>query len=456
MYPFLLGVTAVVILVALLLAYRRTGDSLHPLVLICPMFLAMYVLLPVKLLYDEDFGFFLTNSQLVFAQTVTVCGVFSFCLGCLMASWKKTPNPPVAFPVSRSVREKLFIAALVLGTLGVLGYLVGIFNVGGFWEAYGKAYGGGLVESGYVREASSLCLPAIAFIFVSRVGRRLSVIDLAAIFVFALPFVIQGILGARRGPTFLIVVTVGVGWYLMRNKRPAILLVLSAGVVVGLLLLLLATNRNSIFLGSDWNLETSPLDYTRAGTGNEYIYGAGTIVHFSMTGDFYWGRRYFAIVFIRPIPKQFWPDKYKDVGIPQIEENLASGVEELAETVGWVGAMGSAGGMISDMWIEFSWWSMLPLFLIGAFHGYAWRRSCVKGRFATVVYVLTAALTLFLISQALEAMIYRFLYMCVPAWLIWQWVKAVPLKERWLRYSLLARERMLAPIAEADQVSRGL
>ena len=77
-YSALIAATAVVTLLAFFVAYHRTKDSFHPLVLICPMFLALYVLLPVKLLYDDDFSFFLTNSQLVFVQTVILCGVFPY------------------------------------------------------------------------------------------------------------------------------------------------------------------------------------------------------------------------------------------------------------------------------------------------------------------------------------------------------------------------------------------
>lgn len=453
MYLLLVGTTGLVTLLALIVAYRRTRDSLHPLVLICPMFLALYVLLPLKLLNDDELSSFLTDSQLVFVQAVILCGVSSFYLGCLLASWKKETNPPAAFQISTLVRRRMFVGALVLGALGLAGYLLGIFNVGGFWEAYGKAYGGGLTESGYIREVPSLCIPAIVFILIARTGKRLSPIDWLSVFVFALPFVIQGVLGARRAPTFHIAVSIGIGWYMMRNHRPSIPIVLTVGIGIGLLLLVLVTNRDSIFLGSDWNLETSPLEYTKAGTGNEYVYGAGTIIHFSLTEDYYWGRRYFAVLFVRPIPKQLWPHKYSDVGIPQIEENLGSGVEELSETVGWVGALGSAGGIVSDMWIEFWWPSMVVLFLIGWFYGHSWRMSRVKGKFATVIYVLMASLTLYLVFQTLEAMLYRFLFMIIPAWLVWQWVKAVPRIGRVTGYYLIAPQR--PPLAEPGAVCVG-
>jgi oligosaccharide repeat unit polymerase len=452
MYVFLLGATGGVIVLAVSLSYLRTRDSFHPLVFIGPMFLALYVLLPSKLLYEGDLANYLNEDQLIFIQKVTLCGVFSFCLGCMVASWKK-PESTEAIQLSPRLRERMFIGAVILGTLGVLGYVIGIANVGGFWQAYGQAYGGGVSDSGYIRELWSVCIPAIVLILIGGTGQKLSPVKWITILVFALPFVLQGSLGARRGPTFLIVISIGVGWYMMRNRRPAILTVLTVGIGVGLLLLLLATNRSSMFLGSDWNLETSPLEYTKAGTGNEYIYGAGTIIHFSTTGEFYWGRRYLVILFVRPIPKQLWPHKYSDVRIPQIEENLGSGVEELSDTLGWVGALGAAGGLVSDMWIEFWWLSMAVLFLIGWCYGYCWRLSCIKGRFAAVIYVLMTSLTVFLVTQTLEAMLVRFLFMIVPAWLIWQWVKAAPRRGRVPGYYLIARERL--PLAEPGAVSAG-
>jgi hypothetical protein len=222
------------------------------------------------------------------------------------------------------------------------------------------------------------------------------------------------------------------------------LAVLTVGVVVGSLLLFLASNRDNIYLGSSWDLENKTLEYTKAGTGNEYIYGAGTILHFSMTNDYYWGRRYLTVLFVRPIPRQLWPNKYEDVGIPQIEENLGTGGEALTYTLGWAGAPGASNGIVSDMWIEFWWLGLAALFLIGWLHGFCWRRAYANGQFAIVVYIIMASLSLYLVTQTLEAMLYRFLFMIIPTWLFWKWARSEPGRRRSLGYQLLERERLLS------------
>jgi oligosaccharide repeat unit polymerase len=449
MYVLLLFATGVVAIVSLIIAFRRTRDPFHPLVLICPMFIALYAILPLKLLYDDDLRSFLSESNLIFAQTITLFGVFTFCAGCLVASWKKATPPTTAFQISRSLRRRILIGALVLGVIGFGAYWLGISNAGGFEAAYGRAYGGGVTDFGYIREASSLCIPAIVFILLARKGPWPTPLELLAIIIFALPSILQGVLGARRGPSFLIVSTIGLGWYMMRNRRPSVLIVLKVGLVVALLLLLLVSNRDNIFLGSDWDLENTPLEYTKAGPANEYIYGAATIIHASMTNEYYWGKRYLVVLFVRPIPIQLWPKKYEDVGIPQMEENLGTGGEALSYTVGWAGAPGASNGIVSDMWIEFWWVGLAALFVIGWLYGFSWRRAYVNGQFATVVYVIIASLSLYLVSQTLEAMLYRFLYMIIPAWLFWSLAKNVR-RQKSRRLSPTATRRV---IFEPDELA---
>ncbi|MEJ7709652.1 MAG: hypothetical protein WKF84_07280 [Pyrinomonadaceae bacterium] len=216
---------------------------------------------------------------------------------------------------------------------------------------------------------------------------------------------------------------------MVRARRPQPLFFLVAGCGLGLLMLFLVSNRESIYLGSEWNLDKSVFDYLKVenpehGTGNEYIYGGGTILHASVGEEYYWGRRYFAEVFVRPIPRQLWPNKYEAVGLEQLEQNAGAGGEELLDTIGWSGAFGAAPGMIADLWLEFWWFSLLALYAIGWGYAKVWRLACLKGNFYVVIYVFMASLSIFLIFQTIEAILVRFLFMAGSSWLVWSWAKA--------------------------------
>ena len=72
------------------------------------------------------------------------------------------------------------------------------------------------------------------------------------LFLFALPSLTQGLLGARRGPTFMLFATLGMTWYLYRNRRPAFFRWLVSATCLGYLILFLVANRNSIYIGSSF------------------------------------------------------------------------------------------------------------------------------------------------------------------------------------------------------------
>ena len=107
------------------------------------------------------------------------------------------------------------------------------------------------------------------------------------------------------------------GWYFSRPKRPPLLLVAAGGFVLGWFVLFLVTNRTQIYLGSDFDMKTSVSnDIERPDTGNEYIYGSGTVLSAKRHDHYFWMRRYLAQIVVRPIPSAIWPTKYADFGVP--------------------------------------------------------------------------------------------------------------------------------------------
>jgi hypothetical protein len=71
------------------------------------------------------------------------------------------------------------------------------------------------------------------------------------------------------------------------------------------------------------------------------------------------------------------------------------------------------------MWIEFWWASFLVILCLGWAYGRAWARAVVQGGPWVVVYCLMFAVSIFLVMQSLEAMLFRFLLLVVPGLLAW-------------------------------------
>jgi hypothetical protein len=218
----------------------------------------------------------------------------------------------------------------------------------------------------------------------------------------------------------MIAVVLAMTWYLNRGTRPPLLLTAGAGLLVGALMLFLVSNRGAIYMGSDSELTTEVTDIVeRPDTGNEYIYGAGSMLSAEQTLKFFGGKRYLAEVLIRPIPSAVWPTKYEDFGLPELTHNAGT-AEGLTETLGWAGADGAAPGFIADLWVEFRWFSMPTLWLLGRLYGRFWRNAQLRGGPWVAQYIVVAALSVYLVMQTMEAVIFRFLLMSLPIWLTWR------------------------------------
>ncbi len=413
--------TAWVSVAALVVAYKTSRDVFHPLILAVPMILAMYVFLPLKLLVGGSLTSYLSIEELQYIQVINLLGITAFCFGCLKGGWGggrgRSQGPA---PLARNA----LWASLILGGIGVLGYLIMISNAGGFVAAYGRPHGGGVSPYGYIRDSVNLCIPACVLIMTSARGRKLSQLERAACGLFAAPFLIQGVLSTSRGSFFVVVTALAVSWYWKRRRRPRMSLLYAAGLVMGALVLFLASNRSSIHLGSNWDVDRSPFALLKAGSGgisgDEYIYGAGSIIDASAEDRYFWGRRYFAAFFINPIPRQIWPDKYEAAGIPQIERNFGTEGKNFRWVLGWEGGSGSATGMVADMWLEFWWFSLLALGFIGWAYGRWWWAARWKGGFYQIAYVVAVSLLVYLIFQDLDAMLFVFMEMVIPAWALWR------------------------------------
>jgi hypothetical protein len=236
------------------------------------MMLLMYAWMPFKLDSIGGLDGFFQRDQLIFIQAINLCAVIFFVLGCLSIGCRL---PEGRVPKLQASPMALFAGGTIVGCVGLAAWVFTIMNVGGFTAAFSQAYAGGYDDNGYIRDGSLLMFPGFLLILAASMKRGFRVLDSCLMVLFIVPWMLQGLFTARRGPTFMIAVFLTMGWYMNRRKRPSLLLTLGAGLVLGFLMLFLVANRGNIYMGSDRELSadlTSTIE--TPDTGNEYIYGA--------------------------------------------------------------------------------------------------------------------------------------------------------------------------------------
>lgn len=424
MFESLIVATALLCLAGILVGGWYYRDTFHPLVYIAALLGVLYVMYPAYLLWEGDLWLFLSEDALVESQAIYLAGAAAMLLGVAKGAGRRVKSVAVRSNYEPGYWLRLRAAAIVLGLVGVAGFTYCIITVGGMEAAFGASYGGGFHDSGYVRETFLLTLPALIWLMVAYESGRPSLLVWGLIVLIASPFLIQGILGARRGPIFMAAAGLGVGWYLMRQTRPRLLTVLGGGTLVGGLLLFIVTNRGAIYLGSEFELEYQPLQYIGAGIGNEYLYGGALIQHAEGQGGIYWGGRYAQLFLVRPVPKELWPSKYDDAsqafGVPSVDQgNAGLANNDLKYTVGWPGGLGATPGIVADFWVEFWWFGLVGLFGIGWVYGRAWRKGVTRGGAWVPCFGILTALSIYLVMQSLEAMGFRALIMLAGSTAIW-------------------------------------
>lgn len=409
---------------AIVAGYRSYRDSFHPLVYLGALCAFLYGAMP--LLIASGLPEYFTRDQLLFVQALNLAGVASLLAGVRVGSGKRLKISADPLPnLSKPQRRRIALGAKAAGLLSTLAFAYGIFHAGGFQGAYGHSYGGGWASSGYIRVLLYVSLPALIWLMIAYRGVRLPRREWLWVALFSAPLAIQGALGARRGPTMMLILGIGVAWYMLHRRRPRLSTVLVGALAIGTLALFLVANRNHIYLGSRYKPTRSPLSVLAAYPGNTYTYGGGVVINRKVRANYGWGRRYLVAFLVRPIPRPIWKNEYREaslaLGIPNVAVNGGFGTSSFVRTVGWVGPEGSWPGVVADLWAAFWWFSLAGLFLIGLLFGSLWARALARGGPWLVLYAITLALSPYLIMQGVEEMGFRLLVLGLIVWLIWKY-----------------------------------
>ena len=248
MLETLVWITAIICAGGMANAYLTYRDPFHPAMVILPMFAFIYVVMPLYQLKAGDLFTYVSEDKLVWVHSIVIAGLVCLIVGLHLGS------AAAAAPENRALigyrPEMLHRGAYILGSMGLTAWGWAVHNGGGITHVFGHAKGMGVSDFGFIREAAYLLIVAVLLLISPEGYAPKNKLWCAAVVCFSLPYALQGLLGAQRGPTFLIVVSLGMSWYLARFQRPSVVTMLSAALALGVLMIFLVTNRDAIYLGS--------------------------------------------------------------------------------------------------------------------------------------------------------------------------------------------------------------
>jgi hypothetical protein len=402
--------------------WMRWRDVFHPTMFCVPQCLFLYAWLPIYGATSDEFEFASRAGYWdELAKFQLVANVM--CIALILGIWRGGRHARKASaPILQQNPNAILAVGVAFGSLGALTWLIGIINVGGFAAAYGHAYGGGWDDSGYVREAAQFGFVATPLIILSRRHGGMQPRHWILVLIFLTPLLLQGLLGARRGPTFLALVCLAGSYILVFRPRIPFVVAAIGAASVGVLLLWLVANRDAIYLGSEEKLDGSVSTMLENWTGNEYLFSSAIVRYVEATDDTFGGRRIFAHMSARIVPHSLWPTKYADV-VSELGLNIdltrGAGipVDRIATITGWDIAVGAAPSFVGDFCLEFGYFAPLAIFAVGFLYGRLWKRSRSDPR-VQPAYVLLAALSIYLLTQTIEAWMFRALLFGLPALII--------------------------------------
>lgn len=403
-------------------AFSKCKDPFLPAVVVLLPFSYAYVIWPYLNEANQELSALLGEERLVYVSFYYFCAITAFFVGLIhypcfsSRSFSGTRSDKHLFGTntfSPVVRRRLFAVAVFLGSLSILAYSYGLLNVGGLVEAYSRSKGGGVVGSGYVGEAVLLSYPAIFLVSLSAQGtRRIGVVKLASSLLFAAPQLLQGTLGGRRGPLFLSLTVLYFAWHIAKNKLPKLLNALISFTLIGFLVLFVLSQRQAVFIGSGESFQLDRLSNILTPERIEdadFIAGASTILVYDQTNNFTWGRDYLVDLFVRPIPRQLWPQKYEDaanlIGYRVVEGG--GDWEYFTQVLGFAPPKGSSVGVAASLYTSFSWLALFAIYFLGRFLSFLWMRHKTRGGIWTIFFCQSMILSIYLPTQSFSAFYQR-------------------------------------------------
>lgn len=459
--------TAAVILTALLVSYRRTGDPLSPLVTFSPMLFYVYAYHPYviqsgmsptaaeTMIHDMNHSagiisvtkplihFFPQPGDIEYILLVNLTSISAFCLGA--SYYRRSTSDDQRFRIleqaaSPGVRQRVLQLSLVMGSLGFVAFWWLVSRSGGPVRMFFHPKPFLTSASGYIGELPMLTYPALLLLAATWQGRRLTLGRLFTLLYIASPQISWAILGKRRGTIFLIGATLAVCWFLIKNKKPNWKVIIGGVGMLGLLLLYVVAHRQES-QQLDLGLQATLTGNHLLTEGDEFVAAGATILASRKCEHHFWGVRAIAMFVIRPIPSVLWPTKWQDMGLGWMETQpglYGLTTSQWNAALGFSPALGTAGGFVADAYLEWAWGGVLACYCLGFGFSWLWKQWGIRGGVWTALYIEAMILSIYLPSQSLGAWSYRFALLAVPTAIVFH--RLIPNSKRQrstVRHSLI-------------------
>lgn len=420
------------------LGYRRTGDPLHPAVILSPLFFLGMVLEPAqRLLHPEIVEFFPNYRGVSFAMTVQYIGMAFFFAGMLstVTSIGLGRNSLSLLDLTLDDRKlrKIRTVAWSLACFASFGYWYGIYLNGGFIRSYSTGKGGGLASmSGYLGEAQNLGVVAVVFYAISLQRSGLRFINVIAALLMMSPTLLQATFGGRRGPMFIAGASLFVSYFIAIGRVPKLKQIVPMLAVLLIGVVFIGSQRENLYFGSERGINLpaflEALFGAQVQRGDNFVASAGATIAIYEMDDYHWGRRFITTYLVRPIPRELWPTKYDDIsnllyGKPFLE--IQNAHYDWIDILGWRPTNGYAVNSIVDQFWEFSWGYVVVLWLFGRGLSFIWYKFRTVGGYWFICYFIVVSLSIYLPTQSFSAFAHRFLYLSLMSYGIW-WIIGGP------------------------------
>jgi hypothetical protein len=433
MIDILLCANFLTLLLASFYAFKKTRDPLHPVLVLTPFLSYIYVYRPLLLHNNTSLYNFINQSDFEYVCTVNLVSLAAFLIGGVVASSQckyKSHLDALSAVDSDDVRRSSYVTGIFLGTIAFSVFWHTIWYNGGPFAVFSqkKPFLISPIGVGYYNELPLLTFPALIFLAVAWQGKTLTLGRILALLLVASPQLAMGTFGGRRGPAFIIFCTLLFVLATIRRKKLRPWHILVSATILGALLITLTTVRGDLFrLGTQgealYRLNET-LTSGHASEGDEVVYSASQIINARRFNHYFWGTRYITLFVLRPIPSAIFPNKYEIFGMTWMVTSpgsLGYTASEWKQMQGFAVAHGSAGGFISDLYLEFWWFGLLGCFLIGYFFDYLRRQSLLHGGVWTMIFLISLALSIYLPTQNVEAWGYRQLLLSAMLFIFWRY-----------------------------------
>jgi hypothetical protein len=426
-------------------AYQRSGDSLHPAIVLAPLFLLGLVMEPAqRLLHPEIVQFFPDYQGISFALMVQYLGMAALFAGMLSIVSRIGTDRQRSMILDMSLdprkRAKVRIVAWSLAAFSLAGYWYGIYLQGGFVQSYSMSKGGIANMSGYFGEAQNLGVAALVFYAVSVQGARLTVTHVLIGLLMISPVLLHGTFGGRRGPLFIAGASMFVAYFIAVGRVPKFRYIAAMSSILLVGVVFIGSQRQFLYFGSGQGMDLETFWTAILGkqieSGDNFVVSSGAVNAIYEIDEYHWGRRFLTMFGVRPIPRALWPSKYDDISLALYGRSFAdlqNAHYQWLTVLGWRPTNGYAINAIVDLFWEFSWGYVLALWFFGRGISMVWYRFRTIGGFWFVGYFLIAALAIYLPTQSFSAFAHRFLYLSVMSFIFWRFTVGRESKRRVVR-----------------------